>query len=87
MAIPNVSELVLETERIQCLDGRNRDYGRWYLQYSVTLKVRCIAHGQLTFAVWQVWEDQPETHEPTKQKILNNARTVLQTIAQENKPV
>jgi len=37
----------------------------------------------LQFAKWRVWEDQPDTHEPARQKALNNARECLANFPKE----
>lgn len=51
--------------------------GRRYIQIEPVLKPDCCAQGELRFAVWQVWEDEPETHADAKAKAIASAKSVL----------
>jgi len=39
----------------------------------------CCACGTLQFALWQMWEDEPETHEPARQACRENAVKVMRS--------
>lgn len=55
--------------------------GRWILRFTPVLIPDVTARGDLTFAFWEVWEDEPDTHEEVKAKTLAKAKAALKRIA------
>lgn len=51
--------------------------GRSYLTFTPTFTPSVCASGSLSFAVWQVWENEPQTHAAAQAAAIANARTVL----------
>ncbi len=64
-------KLNIETNRFKAPSGRE------YIQFQPVLIPDCCATGQLRFAVWQSWADEPSTHEPAKLAALASARAVI----------
>ena len=69
--------------KLEILEARHVDdqTGRTILTFTPCLTGHCAASGSLTFAVWQVWADEPHTYEQARQSALENAKTVLAQIA------
>lgn len=74
MNIPTPCLILVET-RMQSPSGR------FFLQFKPVFKPDCTAEGNLSFAVWQSWQDEPATHEPARQAALANARQVMSGFA------
>lgn len=65
------AELEIVTQRAQAPNGR------WFLQFTPHFTPDACANGSLSFACWQVWEDEPETHVAAINAAGANARRVL----------
>lgn len=61
--------------------------GRWYLQFQAVFVPDCCAQGGLVFAVWQCWENEPETHAAGRLAALNIGRKVMALFAAKLNPV
>lgn len=59
------------------------DSGRIYRQFTPVLKTDCCAYGRISFAVWQAWEDEPQTHDAARNNARRNAVAVLRKYADE----
>lgn len=57
--------------------------GRVFIRWTPVLIPALIAKGALTFAFWEAWEDEPDTHEPQKARALAGARESLRLIVAE----
>ncbi len=55
--------------------------GRGYLRFTPALTPDCCAKGSLEFACWEVWTNEPHTHDVARHKAIANARNVLADIA------
>lgn len=57
--------------------------GREYLKYTPVLKGRVTASGELRFAIYTAWLDEPETHATQKAGALASAKEALCAIARD----
>lgn len=57
--------------------------GRVYIRFIPYLETDCLANGQLTFAVYECWQDEPDKFELSKSNALRNAVKALNLIVTE----
>lgn len=57
--------------------------GRTVITFIPVFRPDVLAKGELKFAIWQAWEDEPETHEFRKDQARRNAAQVLRRFAED----
>lgn len=55
--------------------------GRKIIRFQPVFRPDVTAHGELAFAFYEKWEDEPETHAEAKHNALSNAIKVMETFA------
>jgi hypothetical protein len=61
--------------------------GRGLITFRPVFRPDVTAAGELSFAVWRMWADEPETHEPARAAALENARESLRRFVATLAPV
>jgi hypothetical protein len=57
--------------------------GRRFVQMTPIFHPDCCASGSLSFACWQVWEDEPKTFAAARVAALDSARNVMEGFSRE----
>ncbi len=59
--------------------------GREYIEFTPVFTPDCTAKGELRFACWQAWKDEPETWEIAMSEARKNALNVLNNLFKDIK--
>jgi hypothetical protein len=76
----NMKDLIptLPTPTIDIRQSRHvHESGRAYLKFVPEFVPDIRAQGFLTFACWEVWEDEPQAHQEAMDKAVANAKQTM----------
>lgn len=71
------------TSRLELEESVREDdrTGRIVRRFAPVFTPDVTASGRLRFAIWEAWEDEPDTHNSQRDKALANARACLRAFA------